>query len=140
MSTTSRWACPDCGRTFGRARQGHTCSPAMTVADYLETSPVYERPIAEALIAHVATLPDAVVEPVSVGLFCKRGSTFAQLRTMTKWVSLGLKLPRVVGNPTPDRKVQQYSPGHHHHVWNLRSLAALDPLLDLIDEAYEADI
>ena len=111
----------------------------MSMATYLETSPAYERPIAEAIIAHVGTLPDAVVEPVSVGLFLKRGSTFGQMRTMTKWVSLSLKLPRVVTDPTPDRKVQEYSPGKHHHVWNLRGLADLDPLLDLIDEAYEAD-
>ena len=111
----------------------------MTVADYLETSPPYERPIAEALIMHLATLPDAIVEPLSVGLFLKRGSTFSQLRTMTKWVSLSLKLPRVVSDPAPARKVQEYSPGNYHHVWNLRCLADLDPLLDLIDEAYEAD-
>lgn len=48
----------------------------MTLPAYLETSPAYERPIAEAVIAHVGTLSDAVVEPVSVGLFLKRDSTF----------------------------------------------------------------
>lgn len=39
-------------------------------------------------------------------------------RTMTRWVSLSIKLPRVVSDPAPDRKVQQYAAAYHH-VWNL---------------------
>ncbi len=134
-----RWACPDCGRTFGRARQSHMCSPAMTVDDYLATAPDHERPVAEALVAYAGGLVDAVVEPVSVGLLLKRRSTFATARTMTRWVSLGMTLPRVVTDPAPDRKVQSYA-GGHHHVWNVRSVADLGPLLELLEEAYEADV
>jgi hypothetical protein len=134
----ARWECPDCRRTFGRAHQGHLCSPALTLEDYLATAPDHERPVAEALVAHVATLAEAVVEPVSVGLLVKRRSTFVTARTMTRWVSISLKLPRVVTDPSPDRKVQQHA-GAHHHVWNVRTPADLAPLLGLVDEAYEAD-
>ena len=132
------WTCPDCARSFGRTRQGHTCSPAMSVEDYLATAPEHERPVAAALIAHAAGLEEAVVEPVSVGLILKRRSTFVMARTMTRWVSLGISLPRVVADPAPDRKVQQYS-STYHHVWNVRTVDDLLPLLSLVDEAYEAD-
>jgi hypothetical protein len=132
------WTCPECDRSFGRTRQGHTCSPAMSVEDYLATAPEHERPVAEVLIAHAAALDEAVVEPVSVGLILKRRSTFAMARTMTRWVSLGVSLPRVVSDPEPDRKVQQLSTSYHH-VWNVRTIDDLLPLLALIDEAYEAD-
>jgi len=110
----------------------------MSVDDYLATAPDHERPVAQALIAHAATLEDAVVEPVSVGLILKRRSTFAMARTMTRWVSLGISLPRVATDPAPDRKVQQHSAAYHH-VYNVRSVDDLAPLLALIDEAYEAD-
>lgn len=133
-----RWECPECRRTFGRTLQGHTCSPAMSVEDYLATAPEHERPVAKALLAHAATLEHAVVEPVSVGLILKRRSTFVMSRTMTRWVSLSVKLPHVVSDPAPDRKVQQYAAAYHH-VWNLRTVDDLGPLVALIDEAYEAD-
>lgn len=110
----------------------------MAVDDYLATCPDHERPVAEALIAHAATLEHAVVEPVSVGLILKRRSTFVLARTMTRWVSLGVKLPRVVTEPTPDRKVQR-SGGAHHHVWNVRTVEELALVLPLVDEAYESD-
>ncbi len=111
----------------------------MPLAEYLATAPDHERPISEALVAHLATMEDAVVEPVSIGLLMKRRSTFAELRTMTRWVALRVKLPRVVEDPAPDRKVQQYA-ASYHHVWNLRSVDDLMPLRGLLEEAYEADV
>ena len=30
-----RWTCPECGRQFGKPRQGHTCSPGLTLEAYL---------------------------------------------------------------------------------------------------------
>ncbi len=110
----------------------------MSVDDYLATSPDHERPVAEALLAHAATLEHAVVEPVSVGLILKRRSTFVMARTMTRWVSVGISLPRVVADPAPDRKVQQHG-GGFHHVYNVRTAADVEALRDLIDEAYEAN-
>lgn len=135
---TSLWECPDCRRSFGRSRQGHTCSPAMSVDAYLATAPQHELPVARALLAHAATLEQAVVEPVSVGLIVKRRSTFVMARTMTRWVSLSVRLPRHVTEPAPDRKVQQQGTAFHH-VYNVRTVADLELLLDLVDEAYEAD-
>ncbi|WP_370327145.1 DUF5655 domain-containing protein [Euzebya sp.] len=133
------WTCPDCGRRFGRRNAGHVCAPAMTLEEWLATSPPHERPVAERLIEAVAELPDAWVEPVQVGLFVKRSSTFCALRTMTRWTALSLKLPRVVTAPEPDRKVQSQGIVHHH-TWNLRRPEDLtDELIGLLGESYDFD-
>ena len=33
------WVCPKCQRQFGRVKQGHECSPAMTLDEYFSTGP-----------------------------------------------------------------------------------------------------
>lgn len=111
----------------------------MTLEEYFATAPPHEGPVAELILDHVGTLPDAYVEPVQVGLFIKRSRTFAQLRTMTRWVALGLVLPRVVHDPEPSRRVQAAGRSHYH-VFNLHGPADVtDAIRDLITEAYEAD-
>jgi hypothetical protein len=119
------WTCPSCRRRFGVPGQGHECAPALTVEEYFATGPAHERPVFDAVLAHLAGLGDVHVEPVSVGIFFKRGRTFAQLRPMTRWVALHLVLPRVVRDPRIARKVQSQG-RRHHHVVNLRSPADVD--------------
>lgn len=132
------WTCPDCRRTFGRRNAGHTCSPALSLEEWLSSSPPHERPVADALLELVADLPDMHVEPVQVGLFLKRGSTFAQLRTMTRWVALTVKLAREVTDPEPSRKVQQQG-SRFWHTYNLRTPDDLARVADLVVEAHHLD-
>ena len=133
------WTCPDCSRTFGRARAGHTCAPAMTLPEWLTTSPAYERPVALRLVELTYGWPDVVVEPVQVGLFLKRHSTFTQLRTMTRWTALTIKLPVEVTFPEPSKRVQRLG-NRWFHTYNLAGEDALTTDLSLmIEEAYEAD-
>ncbi len=111
----------------------------MSLAEWLDTSPPHERPVAERLVELVDRLPEAWVEPVQVGLFIKRGSSFAQLRTMTQWTALSLKLTREVTRPEPSRKVSRQG-SRYHHVYNLHHPNDLTPdLVELLTEAYEAD-
>lgn len=119
------WTCPDCGRRFGRARQGHECAPAMTVEGYFSTGPPHERPVYEAVAAHLATLDDVYTEPVSVGIFFKRSRTFAQLRPLTKWVALSFTLERRLDSDRLARKVLSEG-NRHYHVVNLRSPDEVD--------------
>lgn len=121
------WTCPECQRRFGATRQGHDCAPALTLEEYFATGPEHELPVFEVVHAHLAALPDVWIEPVSVGIFFKRGRTFAQLRPMTRWVALSFVLPRVVSSPRLARKVQSQGT-RHHHVVNLR-------IPDDVDEA-----
>ena len=41
----------------------------MTLEEYFSTGPSFERPIFDAVAAHLATLGEAFLEPVSVGIF-----------------------------------------------------------------------
>jgi hypothetical protein len=106
------WVCPACQRQFARTRQGHECAPAMTLEEYFATGPARERPIYDAVMAHLDTLGPVFVEPVSVGIFLKRPGQIAQLRPKTAWVDLSLSLPRVVR----DRRIVR-KPMAHGHLW-----------------------
>ena len=131
------WTCPDCGRRFARANQGHECSPAMSLEEYFSTGPEHERPVFEAVMAHLATVGPVYVEPVSVGIFLKRdGRTFTQLRPMIRWVAISFGLRRKVDHPTITRKVVPYH-GRYFHIANVRSPSDLDDdLRSFLTEAY----
>lgn len=119
------WTCPSCQRRFGVTRQGHDCAPALTIEEYFSTGPAHEKPVFDAVHAHLSALDDVHVEPVSVGIFFKRGRTFAQLRPMTRWVACSFVLPRVVTDRRIARKVQSQG-ARHHHVVNLHGPEEVD--------------
>jgi hypothetical protein len=130
------WTCPECGRQFRRTRQSHECSPAMTLDEYFATGPPHERPVFEALMAHLATLGPVHVEPVSVGIFIKRDGSFMELRPMEHWVAMSFPLRRRAQHRTIVRKVMQWH-GRYYHIANVRQPEDLDDaLLDLITESY----
>jgi Domain of unknown function (DUF5655) len=108
----------------------------MGLEEYFSTGPAHERPVFEAVMAHLRHVGPVHVEPVSVGIFLKRSRTFAELRPMTKWVALSFSLPRPVRHKLVKRKVVQYH-GHYYHVANVAVPADLDEdLLSLLTEAY----
>ena len=130
------WTCPECGRQFRRKRQSHECSPAMTLDEYFATGPPHERPVFEAVMAHLATLGPVHVEPVSVGIFIKRDGSFMELRPMERWVAMSFPLRRRAQHRTIVRKVMQWH-GRYYHIANVRGPEDLDDaLLDLITESY----
>lgn len=135
------WTCPDCQRRFGRHRQGHECAPAMSLEEYFSSGPTFERPIYEAVQAHLDTIEGepTYVEPVSVGLFCKHGNrTFLQLRTMTRWIAVGFVLHRRVESDRLSRKVTGQG-SRWYHVVNVRDPGEVDDqLCAWITEAYLA--
>jgi hypothetical protein len=98
------WICPTCSRLFRRQGQSHECAPAMTLDEYFSTGLERERPIFQAVMAHLHTLGPVHVEPLSVGIFIKTSGSFLELRPMQKWVALSFKLPRRMTNPRIARK------------------------------------
>jgi Domain of unknown function (DUF5655) len=111
----------------------------MSIDDYFSTGPAFERPVFEAVVAHLHTIGEPFLEPVSVGIFVKRdGHSVLQLRTMTKWVALCLFLPRTVAHPRIARK--PVATGRSvYHVVNLRSPDELDDTVrEWINEAWNA--
>lgn len=132
------WECPECGRTFARTRQGHECAPAMTLEEYFSTGPERERPIYEAVKAHLDTLGPVIVEPVSVGIFLKRPATVAQLRPATRWVDLTFSLGRQVRHAQIVRKPTAHN-GRYWHAVRLTGPEDLDEeILGWLTEAYLA--
>lgn len=134
------WTCPECDRRFGKRNQSHECAPAMSIEEYFETGPDFERSIYDAVHAHLLSIDPAIYEePVSIGIFVKRRSTFLQLRTMTKWVAVCFNLDRKLTSIRLARKVIEHS-GRYFHVVNVRRADEVDDELRAwLTEAYHAD-
>ncbi|HEY6533641.1 MAG TPA: DUF5655 domain-containing protein [Acidimicrobiales bacterium] len=130
------WTCPDCGRLFARAGQGHECEPGLSIEEYFATGPAHERPVFDAVMAHLTTVGPVHPDVVSVGIFLKSPTKFAELRPMTKWVAISFALSRRARHRTIVRKVVEYG-GRWWHTANVASPDDLDDgLLDLLTEAY----
>ena len=131
----AEWTCPECGRLFHR-KQSHACSPGMSVEEYFSTGPPWEKPIYDAVMAHVTTLGQVHADAVQVGIFLKNPRKFAELRPMTKWVAISFSLRRRATHRTITRKVNEYN-GRYWHVCNVRDPAEVDDALRaLLTEAY----
>jgi hypothetical protein len=112
----------------------------LSLDEYFSTGPERERPIFEAVHAHLSSLGDLHVEPVSVGIFFKVHTTFAQLRPMTKWVALSFFSPARIDHPRISRKPAEYS-GRWHHVVNVRDADEIDDTVrDWLTDAYELEV
>lgn len=108
----------------------------MSLDEYFATGPERERPIFDAVMAHVTTLGPVHVEPVSVGLFLKRSRTFAELRPMTRWVALSFSLDRIEDDPRISRRIKG-SAHRTFHVVNLRQASQVDDAVcGWLTEAY----
>lgn len=132
------WVCPECGRQFARTRQGHECTPALSIEEYFSTGPPFERPVFDAVMARLEAIGSIHVEPVSVGIFLKRSRTFAELRPMTKWVAVSFSLPRLITSARIARKVIDAGRSKYHVV-NVRGPEQVDEELGgWLVEAYLA--
>ena len=131
------WTCPDCGRAFERAGQGHDCAPGLSLEEYLETGPAHERPVVDAVMEHVTSLGPVHLDVVAVGIFLKNPRKFAELRPKQRWVAVTFALERTASHPTITRRVM-VDGARRWHVANVASPDQLDDALrDLLTEAYD---
>jgi hypothetical protein len=109
----------------------------MTLEAYFAADgPPFERPVFDAVHAHLSTLGPLHLEPVSVGVFFKRSRTFAELRPMTRWMSLSFILSRTVTDPRITRRVT-ISGSRVYHLTKLREPADVDEQVrDWLTDAY----
>lgn len=108
----------------------------MSLEEYFATGHERERAVFEAVYAHVQTLGPVQVEPVSVGIFIKRGGSYLELRPKTKWVALSFGLDRTV---TDERIARKVVPGgtRRWHFVNLRGPEDVDDVVKgWLTEAY----
>ena len=128
--------CPECGRRFGRAGQSHECSPAMRLDDYFDTADPRERPIFDAVLAHLDVLGEVHVEPVAVGIFLKRDRSFVELRPMRNWVALSFPMPRRIESRRIVRK-PVLAGSRWYHVINVEDAKHIDmEVRDWLTEAW----
>jgi hypothetical protein len=117
-SDENGWTCPACGRLFAHTNQGHTCDPLMTLDDRLSSLTPEQRAISEAVLRLLPKIGPVHVEPVKVGFFLKRGSTFASLRMRRAGMRLSIMLPRPLDHPRLSHpRVSRPSTRIHH--WTL---------------------
>jgi Domain of unknown function (DUF5655) len=108
----------------------------MSLEDYFATGPERERPIFEAVRAHVESLGPVHIEPVSVGIFLKRARTFAELRPMTRWIALSFGLSRTVEHPRISRTIRGRGGGAYHFVRLYEPADVDDDVCDWLTQAY----
>ena len=111
----------------------------MPLEEYFSTGPAFERPVFDAVMGHLRALGEPFIEPLSVGIFVKRdGVGVLQLRPRTKWVALGLFMPRTV----VDRRVSRKPISTGRIVYTVVNLRSPDDVDDVvtgwITEAWEA--
>lgn len=98
----------------------------MSLEQYFSTGPQRERPIFEAIMEHLE----------SVGIFLKRGRTFAELRPMARWVALWFPHSSVIADRRIARRVT-VSAGRTWYVVNLRTPDDVDDQVrSWLTEAY----
>lgn len=108
----------------------------MTIEEYFSTGPPHERPVFDAVHDYLRTLGPIHVEPVSVGIFIKKGGSFVELRPMTKWVALSFAVRRRIAHPQIARKPIEAG-RRTFHIVNLRGPEDLtDDVKAWLAEAY----
>ena len=110
----------------------------MTLEEYFSSGPARERPIFEAVMAHLETLGDVTVEPVSVGIFLKRSRGFAELRPKVNWVELSFGLSHAIDHPKIARVIRTSATRTYHFVKLREPDDVDDDVRDWLSEAYLA--
>jgi len=100
----------------------------MSLDEYFSTGPERERPIFDAVMAHLDTLGPVHVEPVSVGIFIKSSRSFIELRPMTRWVALSFPLPHRIDHPRIARRIKG-SGEKTFHILNIREPDDVDEVV-----------
>jgi hypothetical protein len=136
IESSGGWSCPSCQRRFGRRNQSHTCSPALSLDEYFATGPAWERPIYDAVVAHLGSVGPVVVEAVQVGIFIKRVRTFAELRPGRDRVVLSILLSRRLEHPRIARSLvgTGQRAAYFIHLWHPADVDAV--VRDWLTEAY----
>lgn len=134
----SRWTCEQCDREFARARQSHVCVPGCTVEESFAGRPPVQRDIYEAVIAYLRTLGPVHEDAVSVGVFLKHGSKFAELRPKARGLSLCLMVPWSVDDPRVSRSIRISTERFALFVKLTRVEEVDGQLRDWLGEAYDA--
>ena len=132
------WTCPDCGRSFGRRAQPHSCVRSPSVQDWLSDRAPEAVEVVEAVRRHVETLGEAYLEATRDAVMVKRARTFAEVKIRPHRTELSFIVSRRVDDPRVVRTLD-LTRTRIVHVVELSGPADVDQqILDWLTEAYEA--
>ena len=131
-----RWTCPECERHFGRTNQSHESAPTMTLEEYFSTGPDRERPIFEAVMAHLDRSARCMSSRSRSASSSSGTGGFVELRPMARWVAMSFPLSRRLDHPRIARNMAG-SGARTYHVVNLRDADDVDDeVRDLLTQAW----
>ena len=102
----------------------------MTLEDYFSTGPERERPIFDAVLAHLSQLGDVHVEPVSVGIFIKRDRGFVELRPKVRWMAMSFPFSSRIDHP----RIARHMPGSGSRIYHVVNLHGPEDVDDEVRE------
>jgi hypothetical protein len=127
------WRCPRCGQTFVSRNLPHSCAVVPLDAHFAGSAPA----VREAFDALVAAVPG----PVTINATKSRVTLQARMRFAAvdaprrEWLTGHLVLTRAVPCDAIER-VDFLAPHYHLHRFRLRGPGDVEPLRELIAEAY----
>jgi hypothetical protein len=110
----------------------------MSIDEYFATGSAFERPIYDAVFAHLDSVGPLYVEFVSVGIFFKRLRTFAELRPARDRVVLSVLLSRIVKHPRITRTLKGSGQRFAYFINLYAPRDVDDDIRDWLSEAYAA--
>ncbi len=107
------------------------CQPGLSVAEFLDASPPFVKPVFEAVQDHLVAVDreqgdgSLIVDPLAAKVLFKNGPTFCILDVKTKWVAVGFSLRRRLESGRLSRKVIDDGT-KYFHVVNVTDPDAID--------------
>ena len=108
----------------------------MSPETYFAERPDIDRAIFEAVDAHIASLGEAVVEVVSVGILVKRARTFVELRPRRQGMALSFLLLERIEHPRITRHIKGVGMRTAHFVTLIGPEDVDATVRDWLTEAY----
>jgi len=130
-----KWTCPECGRSFARPSQWHSCQ-VVGVEKHFERAGPGLRDLYESVLQVVASFGALEAVPTKTGITLLARTSFAGIKVRRDCLRLGFLLSRRLDDSRVFN-IEVLSPRKIGHHVDLRSEADLDAQLRLwLEEAY----
>jgi hypothetical protein len=131
----SNWKCPECGRSFSKVKQAHSCKVVSVESHFAKAEP-HLRALYSQIEAILEALGPFDVAPTKSGITMRAKRSFAAVKVQRQALRVEFLLPRVLKNSRM-RKTEVLSPRLVAHHLEVRSVADLDAeLRGWLKEAY----
>jgi len=133
------WVCPDCGQSFGRRNQPHSCRPSTGLNGWLARRQPLVRDVLDAVRVCVRGYgPEVHLEATRDAVMVKRARTFAEIKPRGDRVEVSFVLSRTLDEARVVRTLA-LTPRRVVHVVEVTGSDGVDDQLrGWLAEAYES--